>query len=60
MFKRLSELDEPTVTVNIEGEDVRVPLGETVAATNRLPCRRWVRSENAPRQGSQPLLESGL
>ncbi len=33
MFKRLSELDEPTVTVNIEGENIRVPLGETVAAT---------------------------
>lgn len=32
MFKRLSELNTPTVTVNIEGSDVRVPVGETVAA----------------------------
>ena len=33
MFKRLREFNEPTVTVNIEGEDVQAPLGETVAAT---------------------------
>ena len=32
MFKRLEKSSE-TVTVNIEGEDVQVPKGETVAAT---------------------------
>ena len=32
MFKRLSASDRKTVTVNIEGEDVRVPVGESVAA----------------------------
>ena len=32
MFQRLSEPEGPTVTVNIEGEDVRVPSGESVAA----------------------------
>ncbi len=31
MFKRLSELNGNTVTVNIEGEDVQVAVGETVA-----------------------------
>ncbi len=31
MFKRLRELKGNTVTVNIEGEDVQVPVGETVA-----------------------------
>jgi len=33
MFKRIRELNDNTVTVNIEGEDVQVPVGETVAAT---------------------------
>ena len=34
MFKRLEKLNEnDIVTVNIEGEDVQVPRGETVAAT---------------------------
>ena len=32
MFKRLNDLTGETVTVTIEGEDVQVPAGETVAA----------------------------
>ena len=32
MFKRLNELNSNTVTVNIEGKDVQVAVGETVAA----------------------------
>ena len=32
MFKRLSDLNGDTVTINIEGEDVQAPVGETVAA----------------------------
>ena len=32
MFKRLNEATADTVTVHIDGHEVRAPVGETVAA----------------------------
>jgi predicted molibdopterin-dependent oxidoreductase YjgC len=32
MFRRLDPNDSPTVTISVNGEPVRVPAGETVAA----------------------------
>ena len=60
MFKRLSQLNSPTVTVNIEGEDVRVPLGETVAAAvlvHNLGYTRTTPLSGAPRA---PLCMMGV
>ncbi len=60
MFKRLSKLNEPTVTVNIEGEDVQAPLGETVAATvlvHNLGYTRTTPISGAPRA---PLCMMGV
>ena len=60
MFKRLSELNGDTVTVNIEGEDVQVPVGETVAAAvlvHNLGYTRTTPLSGAPRA---PLCMMGV
>lgn len=60
MFKRISPLNENTVTVNIEGEDFRVPVGETVAATilvHNLGYTRTSPISGAPRA---PLCMMGV
>ena len=52
MFKRLNEATADTVTVHIDGREVRVPAGETVAAAVLVHglghCRTTPRS-GAPR-----------
>ena len=52
MFRRLQENQHELVTVNIEGNDVRVPAGDTVAAVvlalDLLPTRTTAVS-GAPR-----------
>ncbi|MDJ0713276.1 MAG: (2Fe-2S)-binding protein [Prochloraceae cyanobacterium] len=60
MFKRTSELNNNTVTVNIEGEDFQVPVGETVAATvlvHNLGYTRTSPISGAPRA---PLCMMGV
>lgn len=60
MFKRLSPLNEQTVTVRIEGEAVQVPVGETVAAAvlvHNLGYTRTTPLSGAPRA---PLCMMGV
>ena len=60
MFKRLSQLNGKTVTVNIEGEEVQVPVGETVAAAvlvQNLGYTRTTPLSGAPRA---PLCMMGV
>ncbi|WP_017324249.1 (2Fe-2S)-binding protein [Synechococcus sp. PCC 7336] len=60
MFKRLNELNSNTLTVNIEGEDVRVPVGETVVAAvlvHDLGYTRTTPISGAPRA---PLCMMGV
>ncbi len=60
MFKRLSTLNEQTVTVWIEGEAVQVPVGETVAAAvlvHNLGYTRTTPLSGAPRA---PLCMMGV
>ena len=60
MFKRLSDLNGDTVTVNIEGEAVQVPVGETVAAAvlvHDLGYTRTTPLSGAPRA---PLCMMGV
>lgn len=60
MFKRLNEIDGHTVTVNIEGEEVQVPEGETVAAAvlvHNLGYTRTTPISGAPRS---PLCMMGV
>ena len=60
MFKRLEELNGETVTVNIEGKDVQVPMGETVAAAVLVQNLGYTRT--TPRSGSPraPLCMMGV
>ena len=60
MFKRLNDLDGDTVSVNIEGERVEVPVGETVAAAvlvHDLGYTRTTPLSGAPRA---PLCMMGV
>ncbi|MEM9904027.1 MAG: (2Fe-2S)-binding protein [Cyanobacteria bacterium P01_D01_bin.44] len=60
MFKRLSDLSDPTVTVNIESEEVQVPADETVAAAvlvHGLGYTRTTPLSGAPRA---PLCMMGV
>jgi len=60
MFKRLSKLNEPTVTVNIEGEDVQAPLGETVAATVLVHNLGYTRTTPLSGDPRAPLCMMGV
>ena len=60
MFKRLSDLNGDTVTINIEGEEVQAPVGETVAAAvlvHGLEYTRTTPLSGAPRA---PLCMMGV
>lgn len=60
MFKRLNDLNGDTVSVNIEGERVEVPTGETVAAAvlvHDLGYTRTTPLSGAPRA---PLCMMGV
>ncbi len=60
MFKRLSELNGNTVTVNIEGEDVQVPVGETVAAAVLVHNLGYTRTTPISGSHRAPLCMMGV
>ena len=60
MFKRLSESDRKTVTVNIEGEDVRVPVGESVAAAALVHNLGFTRTTPISGSPRAPLCMMGV
>ncbi|MDJ0694572.1 (2Fe-2S)-binding protein [Mastigocoleus sp. MO_188.B34] len=60
MFKRLSELNGNTVTVNIEGEDVQVAVGETVAAAVLVHNLGYTRTTPISGSNRAPLCMMGV
>ena len=60
MFKRLSELNGNIVTVNIEGEDIQVPVGETVAAAVLVHNLGYTRTSAISGSPRAPLCMMGV
>ena len=61
MFKRLEKLNKnDVVTVNIEGEDVQVPKGETVAATVLVHNLGYTRTSPLSGKPRAPLCMMGV
>ena len=60
MFKRLNELNGNTVTVNIEGEDVRVAVGETVATAVLVHNLGYTRTTPVSGATRAPLCMMGV
>ncbi len=60
MFKRLNEIEGHTVTVNIEGADVQVPEGETVAAAALVHHLGYTRTTPISGAHRSPLCMMGV
>ena len=60
MFKRLNEINCNTVTVSIEGEDVLVPVGESVAAAVLVHDLGYTRTSPVSGSPRAPLCMMGV
>lgn len=60
MFKHLGTLNHDTVTINIEGETVQVPKGETVAASVLVHGLGYTRTTPISDRPRAPLCMMGV
>lgn len=60
MFKRLKEIEGHTVTVNIEGDDVQVPEGDTVATAVLVHHLGYTRTTPISGSPRSPLCMMGV
>lgn len=60
MFKRLNDMEGNTVAVNIEGDDVQVPEGETVATAALVHSLGYTRTTPISGAPRSPLCMMGV